>query len=406
MNKDIIKNMADLIDYVSWRGDLTFRQSPFCTVDALILCQISYIYLDPFLSGRFDQAKTLSQVSKEFYASPDFNVISNMGALINAKSVDLLKVCGNSERFGNMKLSGYVSKFDGNPDNAEQFAALAFVQDKIKFLAFRGTDDTIIGWKEDFNLAYMPQIPSQKDALKYIKDAADFFRGDLMLGGHSKGGHLALYAAINSDKKIKKRIEKVYNFDGPGFASKVFVSDEYREIKDRVVTVYPQLDVVGMLFHHPDKFIITESNEFAVMQHDAFSWSIKNTGFVEKSDFTEESKFFYATFNHWIAELEPEQIKDFIDTLFGCVLSSGCTTNREIEENKLQNSAKILFALNHDVESEKREQIMEIIHLFMKVVKGNIPMFSIFRNVEDLGLGKIKENITKGIEELGEKLKR
>ena len=200
----------------------------------------------------------------------------------------MLQKAGKSQRFKNVEIAAFVAKYDH--ENEEQFSAVTFVlnqggllEKQQVFVAFRGTDDTIVGWKEDFNLAFLDKVPAQEDASAYLTRAAlSFKKAELFIGGHSKGGNLALYAAAHLEEKAKKNLFAVYNFDGPGFSQETLDSDEFFSIKTKVHSVYPQFSIVGMLFHHYDSYKIVQSDEKLVMQHNPFSWFTLATEFKSK----------------------------------------------------------------------------------------------------------------------------
>ena len=166
--------MADLFDYLKWRGDLSFSVSTFNTIDALILCQLSYINFDDIIPQNTKETKTLNQVASEFATHKDFKTKSDLGLVINPKTIELLYAAAKSKRFGNILLCNYKNTY--NPLIEEQFCAMTIIFDDIVFVAFRGTDDTIIGWKEDFNLAFKDFVPAQQEAVEYLTNVIDDFR--------------------------------------------------------------------------------------------------------------------------------------------------------------------------------------------------------------------------------------
>ena len=250
-----------MIDYIEWRGDIGFDVSPLCEIDALILCQISYLNFQTLVDSEFTKkGLPLSRLSELFFSSPDFETRKDVGALINAKTVNLLRVAGESKRFSALKVCGYVDKIDLNSE--EQFSAITFVSPfGWNFVAFRGTDDTIVGWKEDFNLGYMDTVPAQEDALRYFEKATASLKGSFYVGGHSKGGNLALYAASYAQQSSKKHLLAVFNNDGPGFKESFFESEAFKSIKNIQHTYVPELSIVGMLFAHADGYITVKSDQ-------------------------------------------------------------------------------------------------------------------------------------------------
>ena len=220
----------------------------------------------------------------------------------------------------------------------------------------------------------MPQIPAQKDALEYFNDAANALKGDFVLVGHSKGGNLVINTAVGCGEKLQHRIERVYNFDGPGFASEFFESISYKAVEDRIYSFYPEFSVVGMIFHHPKFYEIVKSDGFAFWQHDAMNWQISGKDFVNAGEFTDESKIFYNAFNTWIDKLDTNQKKNFVDTMFCILEASGAKTNNELEKDALKATAKMLAAYA-EVGKEKRKELHKILSMFKDVIADDIPIF-------------------------------
>ena len=364
--------MSNFFDYLSWRGDLSFEAAPFNKIDALLLAHLSYNIFDGVVSESFKERKTFSEVARDFAATTDYEERINIGFLINKRTAELMFKTAESERFKNVELCGFRSIY--NEENVEQFAALTFIVDGKPVIALRGTDDTIVGWKEDFNIAWLPQIPAQKDALEYFNEAAGALNGDFVLVGHSKGGNLVINTAVKCGEKFQRRIKRVFNFDGPGFSADFFETPEYKAVEDRIYSFYPEFDVVGMIFHHPNFYEIVKSDGFAFWQHDAMNWQISGKDFVNAGDFTDESKIFYGAFNEWIDKLDTEQKKNFVEIMFCILEASGAKTNNEIEKDALKATAKMLAAYA-EMNRERRKELHDILSMFKDVIADDIPIF-------------------------------
>ena len=365
-------NMADFFDYLNWRGDLTFDKVPFNKIDALLFAQISYVLLDGVVPESFKEKKSLVQLTKDFSAVPDYEERIKIGFLINDRTTELMFKTAEAERYRNVEVCGFRSIY--NEENVEQFAALTFIVDGKPLIAIRGTDDTIVGWKEDFNIAWLPEIPAQKDALEYFKEAAEAFNDDFILAGHSKGGNLVINTAVKCGAKLQKRIKEVYNFDGPGFNPDFFKTPEYKAVENRIHSFYPGFSVVGMIFHHPKNFEIVKSEGFAFWQHDAMNWQILGSNFINVADFTDESRLFYTAFNEWIDKLNVDQKKNFVETMFCILEASECKTNNEIEKDALKATARMVAAYA-ELDKSKRHEMKKILSMFKDVIADDIPIF-------------------------------
>lgn len=376
--KSIFQN---ILDYLDWRGDLSFEKSPFNVVDALIFCQLSYLHFDSLVPPSFDNFATMKEVADKFKNSSDFETRKNLGMLINPKTTELLFKCAESERFGNVNLCGFIDDF--NKTKEEQFSAVTFCFDEGKrgfsrikkaFVAFRGTDDTLIGWKEDFNLAFMKSVPAQEDAAKYLKNAMSsksLHKCGFYAGGHSKGGNLAIYAGSKQDEKSKENLLKIFNFDGPGFSEQDLASTDFCSVKPKIVSVFPQMSLIGMLFHHYEGYKVAESNEKLVMQHDPFSWNVKGGDFVTKPELENGSEIFFKSFNKWFENLEKTQRENFVETVFGLIDSTNATTNTELSRNFLKNALAIGKAAVK-LDSSIRDDALKIISQFLKITGTEI----------------------------------
>jgi len=362
----------NLVDYVEWRGDLPFSKSAFCDVDALVLCQLSYLNFDGLIPYDLNERVSLGDLWNAFKSSADFKKRSDLGALISRETVKLLEACALSERFGKLSASGYVSKID--LENEEQFSALAFFDGAFKanpFVAYRGTDDTIVGWKEDFNLAIEEVVPAQKDALEYLEWVSKNTRGKILVGGHSKGGNLAVYSSAFVQPKFKKRIKRVYNFDGPGFRQEIIEDPRLVEIVPILHSYYPKLSIVGMLFRHAGEYSVVESGAQGLMQHEPFSWFLKPRSFKCLDGFDKATEIFYKTFNEWLEGVSKEKRSLVVETLFNVITAGGAKTNSELEKDWFKQAGAIVKAAS-ELDKETRDEIIKLIQKLFDLAAKNI----------------------------------
>lgn len=335
--------MANILDYVEWRGDIDFVSSEFNEIDSLILSQLSYIGFDGIISNNNKELLTLKEASAKFFSVHDEKYI--LGALLPKEIVTLLKVAGDSVRFGNLKLSCYINHVD--KDRQEQFSAVTFELNDGIFIAFRGTDDTLIGWKEDFNMCFISPVPAQEESVKYLDYVLSLYKwrsGKVRIGGHSKGGNLAVYSAAFCPKKFRKKIAAVYNNDGPGFDDAMMKNPLYQEMLSKITTFLPQSSTVGMLLEHEEPYIVIQSTASGLFQHDVFSWQLKGKHFVTTS-LSENCRFLDKTLKNWLAGMDNQQRMHFVDVLFE-ILSAGNAENlSELESKKLTNIKKSVQAV-------------------------------------------------------------
>lgn len=344
--------MANILDYVDWRGDLTFDKAPFNDIDNLIFTQLSFIDFESIVPGvNSSTAIRLQDAAKEFFSTRDADKIE-MGVLVPNEIVTLFEKMALTPRYKDLMLKKYINKIDY--EKQQQFAALTIVIDeRLIYIAFRGTDDTIVGWKEDFNMGFMTAVPSQLDAVKYVAKASSDNNCGLIIGGHSKGGNLSVYSAIHSDKVIKDRIVKVYNNDGPGFSRKIIDLDEYKEIADKIETIIPESSVVGIMLEHEEKFTIVKSNQKGLLQHDAFSWEVLGTNFVLAEERSKYSEISDAALKTWVGEMDTQERILFVDTLFDILQSTDAKTLQDLNVNKFETATALLKTIKNLDEDKK-----------------------------------------------------
>lgn len=362
--------MGNIADYVDWRGDLSFKTSPFNHIDSLILCQLLYAYLEDVIPAGFSSGITVSKAAERYVELG--RVGMDLGILINKKTSDLFVAMGESRRFSQIRLCGFVNDVDVKQE--KQFAAFtAILPDGMVCVVYRGTDDTLIGWKEDFNMAFLTPVPSQRHSIEYLEDVALHCRGKILLMGHSKGGNLAAYAASFCQKKTAQRICEVFNNDGPGFMSEVVAEPGFIAMTKKIRAVIPYSSIVGVLLQHPYDFtIVASSKTNDIIQHDIFSWQVKGTEFVTVLKRSRESLFREKTVKTWLEAVEHEKRKEFVNALFSVLDATGAKTLSELNSNWVKNSAMVIKNM-HEMEKETRDNIFKIIKIFFHSIKVNIP---------------------------------
>ena len=328
--------MAALIDYLAWRGDLEFCAVPPNEVDSLIFSQIIYIDFDSVLpEGEGARPISLLAAMKAYLkARRSQGQKSKLGALIPKEIILLATHAAKSKRFGSLYISNFINRI--NEDDQSQFCAMTFDLGDAKYIVFRGTDDTIVGWKESFNMSFMHPIPAQKEALEYVKRVCDGYAGDVYIGGHSKGGNLAVYAAVEAPDEIKCHIKAVYNNDGPGFTREFIESKRYLEIKDRLQTFVPESSVVGMLLEHEESYVVVKSTQSGIFQHNGLSWEVMGGEFIHLDTVAKESKKIDVDLKKWLSMMSIEERKNFLDTIYEILVSTDAKTLSDLNADKLK----------------------------------------------------------------------
>lgn len=312
--------MKNIISY-TWENLDTFDKFPFHSVDSLVLSAIAYIHF-PDAIPEVSSWKGIRL--QELYRAEYFEeMFRNVPLPEDTKK--LFIAAAASPRFRDIRVMGYAEQFDQNAE--KQFSAMTFlVQPDLYYIAFRGTDSTLIGWKEDFNMAFKSPIPSQEEAVRYMEKAALYCPGRLFTGGHSKGGNLAVYASAKCRENIQSRIEKIFSHDGPGFLESTLQSPEFLQVASRIEKTLPQSSVIGMLLEHRAEISIVKSNSHGLLQHDHFTWEIEGNHFIYIDHLTKNAKFTDKTLTDWLNQITEEDRERFVDALYGVLNANQLTS--------------------------------------------------------------------------------
>ena len=353
--------MGYVAEYLKWRGDLSFSQAPFCEADSLILTMLSYLSPEDVLpfpgSLREISLRDLARIYGRYYRPPE-----QVGKLsMTARAPELLALLSVSLRFSGVRLTGY----DVFLDEEEQFAAMTFASgERSVYVAFRGTDENLSGWREDFNLACRGSGPAQESAVRYLNRRIGGKTEAVILGGHSKGGNLAIYAAARADRAVRSRICEIHSFDGPGFSHEFLNGADYRRIEGRVIHFMPQGSLVGRLFEHRAEVRIVESESRGILQHVPFNWKILGENFVPAESFDTGSELFSDIMKNWIGGLEDGEKRLFIDALFDLLEDTGIERTEElrVELPKVKRLLRSIGAMPR----ESRENLLKLLGMLLK----------------------------------------
>ncbi|MCR5652976.1 MAG: DUF2974 domain-containing protein [Ruminococcus sp.] len=351
--------MSNIIDYIKWRGDLSFEQDGLNNLDMLILARLSYLPLETIVPKSFDESISVEEASYEFY------IREMQDDVFWKKDPGFLKVVGKSERFKNLRLS--ASKCYMHRDSMIQFYALTIdLGGGKRCISFRGTDNTLVGWQEGLSYYSLDTLPSQHKALEYLESVAETYGGEFYLAGHSKGGNLAIYSAVSCSEETRGKIISVYNFDGPGVNEEVIRSKSFGAVRDKLKTFVPQSSVFGMMLEHDEEFSIIKSSKKSFMQHDIYSWEVAPTDFLYLDERTNSSYFINNTLNTLVDDMTPNEMNEFIDAVFKVMESSDKKTVNGLQRQWYKSYAKMLRSL---VTLDKEERKL-IFSTFAKAFKS------------------------------------
>lgn len=358
--------MADILEYLRWRGDVPFSKMGVNPVDALIFSTLSYVNFSDFLPQEPGEGMPLGE------AVPRLLEASDIQGRIRVKSdLPLLRALAESPRFADAELTFYQDVL--LPREQTQFAALtAILGDGSAFVAFRGTDHSIVGWKEDFNMCFQDSIPAQERGLEYLRRLAGAFPGVLRLTGHSKGGNVAVYAASLCTEAVQDRIAAVYNQDGPGFTEKMMKNPGYLRMVPKIHTYIPQSSLIGMLLERDEPFTVIRSRQIGgVMQHDPYTWEVLGPELVLAEQTTADSQFLDKTFKTWLAGMSTEQRNAFFDSLYALITEAGADyTNQLAQPRKLLAYVRTLSA-DEEMRSLIFDQLSKLYQAARQTQKGS-----------------------------------
>ena len=330
--------MGNIMDYINWRGDLSFEQSKFNEVDNLILACFSYVNLDGIPAVAEQKGIELKNLAEEFMKLHTMEELEADKSFIRLAPFMMLEMA-ETTRFGNSVIRNYVNEIVTEAE--QQFAAVEIVlEDGTSYVSFRGTDDTIIGWKEDFNLS-TGVVPAQERAVEYVRRVSENTTGMLRVGGHSKGGNLAIYGAVMC-KEAHEKILEVYSNDGPGFSKEFQELPETEEMMDKIIRIIPEYSIIGTLLEHEKAPVIVASSSKGLLQHDGFSWEVQGPALVRRDSLSRTALRFIEILHKWIDGMEMEQKKVLIEDLFATLQASGYENLSEVQSGGLKSLAAMV----------------------------------------------------------------
>ena len=344
--------MSTIFDYLDYVTYDSIYDRPFKELDVLALTELTYLPFDRIVpQGDTTNIEVrLSDAAKLVDRTTDFTVTD--------QHLQLVDDLASSKRFKNIKLLNYVNEYD--PDVQKQFAAMTYrLTMDVYLVVFRGTDDTLIGWKEDFHMTYMDHVPAQRRAASYLQNVMkEFPKGRFLVAGHSKGGNLATYACSYLPDQLSEQVHAIYCYDAPGLNKSIIKTEGYQRIAHLIHRFVPQGSIVGMMLEVPEPATIVKSRAFGgFAQHDAFTWMVEKDGFVTLDQTSPDSQQMDQTLKQWVQEVPDSQLKKFFDTFFGLFLDAGVTSINDLMNLKNFSKIKDIFQNTQDLDPTEREML-------------------------------------------------
>ncbi len=371
--------MTNIYDYINWRKDITLSYDAFNEVDNIILSLLSYVEFDDI--PNIDTTLLPIQTVTETYFAKYSDLQEENAEIYKQKMPFLLKKISDSSRFCDMKIGYYINYIDKN--SVVQFSAITFDFPEFMYIAFRGTDNTFTGWKEDFYLSYVTGTNGQKAAATYLDQLFENSHKPIQLGGHSKGGNLAIYAACNCKKQIQDRITTIWSNDGPGFLQQMVDTPSYQKIQDRIRLIIPDSSIVGVLMNNVTPKVI-QSDANGVMQHDATTWQVMQNHFVE-AKLSNNSAFLNKAIDTWLSSVSEEEAKTAIDSVFSVLESTDVQTFNELSHKGFE-STKDLMNAARNLSPDQYSLILKLFGNFISN-SGNL----LFQDYKDKAQNQIQQ---------------
>lgn len=355
--------MGTILDYLREYGDYSLEEKPFSDVDSLVISQLAYLKFDGIVPGPEEERPPVSL--QEIAAHADYDHLY-ADERYRRNNTALFLGALNGRRFGNLRLWNYVNLIE--PERESQFSAVVCgFSGGLTYVVFRGTDENMVGWKEDLNLAFSEPVPGQLRSVPYLEQAARTIEGSFFVGGHSKGGNLAVYAAMYCEPAVRERIERIYDHDGPGFRPEVRQQGAWQEIEGRIHKTVPRSSMVGMLLYADIAYRVVESKTIGLAQHNPYTWLVKNGDFRMVDEIRPGRRFVDQTLNEWILSLDQTQMHIFVDTLYGVVQASETDNLIDFTAHWVQNVQKIGRAIG-EVDEETARVVMQIMRALFETV--------------------------------------
>ena len=351
--------MKNMLDYIKEFGHVSFEERAFSEIDALVLTELEYLPLEKVVPSdeNGEIFVTVKEIA-EYMQEHKQELFAENPMMMTEERHEVSQVIADAPRFQSLKFFGVVSVWD--KDTTKQFAAVTVeVEPSVRLVVFRGTDETLIGWKEDFLMTYSPLVAAQTDAKEYLAKQASLWGGDLMISGHSKGGNLAIYAAATQEEDVQLRIVDIFCFDSPGLYRSVLETKGYQNIVPLAMRYIPQDSLVGLMLESEVPYVIVKSNATGAMQHSAMTWEIEDGQFIKMEKLTKNSQLNDQTFKKWTESVSDEELELFWNVFFELLFSVGIDTVNDLYGQFMHYVQEFLKAAGN-MDEEKRELLTRI----------------------------------------------
>ena len=365
--------MSNIMDYLVWRGDLDWNASAFNEVDNVILSELVYVDFSDIVPGIGGESISLAEANERFFAQHTEEEI-NARVSSTKMAAFMMREMAETKRYKDIRLANYIN--DIRLDEQSQFCAMTVeLGDGFCNVVYSGTDSTIVGWKEDFNMSFLTATPGQEESVQYLQKVAKQTKLPLRLMGHSKGGNLAVYAAVNSERKLQDRIDIIYSNDGPGFNDSMIDPGMYRNLTNRIRSIVPESSIVGMLFEHEEEYEVVKISGSGAGQHDVMSWEVRGTTLVHLNHVDGKSVLVDKALKSWIGEMDEKQREVFVDALFGILDEADIRTVDDLANmnyTKFMELMKAKSSLDKETQDTMRDTFLKLVQKSAKTVAEHL----------------------------------
>lgn len=363
--------MSHIVSYVKRQRENTFADVPFNEVDALVLSQFIYLKLDGLIP-------TTSEKKEDIYFYELANNLDYEKVFMDERyrkdNTELFEAMAESKRFRRMRMN-YFSDITSVLAETQFSAMTVFLEDGPAVVIYRGTDETMVGWKEDFNMSFKEPVTGQSLSALYLQQVSQLFEGDFLVTGHSKGGNFAVYASMNVKDEIQNRIEKVYSFDSPGFRPEILESVDFNKIKDRIVKYLPHSSIFGMLLQSKESYQVVECFSIGVLQHNPYNWQVSGNEFKKVDKLDRGSVFINETYNEWLYGLSDEELHAYSEIWYKVMQDANITTMLQFTKEPGKALISLIDAIR-ETDDKTKEMAKALAHGLIEVARENIRYYA------------------------------
>ena len=363
--------MSHIVSYVKRQKENTFLEEPFNEVDALVLSQFIYLKLDGILP-------TTSEKKEAVYLYEIANNLDYEKVFADERyrkdNVELFETMVESKRFRRMRMN-YFSDITSVLAETQFSAMTVFLEDGPTVVIYRGTDETMVGWKEDFNMSFKEPVTGQSLSALYLQQVSELFDENFIVTGHSKGGNFAVYASMNVEEKVQNRIDKVYSFDSPGFRPEILESVDFNKIKERIIKYLPHSSIFGVLLQSKENYQIVECFSIGVLQHNPYNWQVSGNEFKKLDKLDRGSVFLSETYNEWLYGLTDEELHAYSEIWYQIMQEANITTMLEFTKEPGKTLTNLIDAIR-ETDDKTKEMAKELAHGLIEVAKENIRYYA------------------------------